>query len=1094
MKHIIHGIFSRLAVVSMVMLATLTACRDDFDFGGTDEIGEGTANVSLSVSFTPMTSVELSSRTSGTALDDFADVWVLMYSTEGELQDKYYFAKSDFVSYEYVTDDPDAVYDTMAEAVLPSISIPYGKYHIYAVANMGSGFDVDGKNEDEFRKIQLTWNATNVAANNQMAGYFDVVTGKDAKSAKTYAEKNYASNHECVINKSVMYLHSWMRRNATKVTIAYDASQLRENIWIYIKSATLRCGADNVTLIDNFTANEGADTVAVADKITYSTQTDYLQWLMVAKGSPTYGSHTTDGKALYCFENMQGNSEDQKPQEPVTEGSSTLTQEIKDDMPYGTYIEVEAYYVSNATGNEGKGPIKYRFMLGKDVTYNCDVERNYHLMLTLNFVGNANEVDWHIDYKEEKSPGIYLPETYYISYLYNQSMEYPVRIELGEKEEFTKDYIEATITLNYWGPVDASDDPNAYKPTLPTETEEFELYTEEGWRQGLWNGFLSLYKDSRTSFNTGYSFYTNWNELDWYGYNDGSSSDYGDGSGNSTNLPIEAYSDRTVPHTMYVYTESSHGSELTANHKDQGYRRYAVPKENGTFYYKADLVESNANDDYVYRVVRSGREETFYLPMYTRPLIMTTTSGYSGNNTYTSFRRKARVKISAEINHSVQEDSSTIYQVRRQINPKGVYRKNTNVRPFTVTLMRREGESKTDEFVTFTSVGPWKAEITQGSGWAIVGRSSGSSGSQISLTVAPISKIGEKETRCAILDIRYHNYTCHHIVILRQGYAPMQMTSSGAYWHSYNLWYSGKEVESPLDEGSMFLHASYDYPIDAINNTLHDFNQVAPYNSKGTETTYDGYYIVAPLTPGSTPTMASWTSSTYKESGEITGSFNSQTINNVTCRVAKLEDFVTLRDRDVMEIGYGVCYGDGASTTQHELNRVFRNAWYKRQKASLAANYNYYGRGAWDASTKEGEWGSDLNDINGIRGCFVYRKDTGANIFFPIGQSGYGHRMHSANPSGKTGYGWLRYAGGANLITNANVIYRPPFYSIYTNMGAIYWLQQKDFYEEDVSKGNGQTAWDINYSTFDFNGYNTDATNGKYKSAAYIRLVQDTAP
>lgn len=39
------------------------------------------------------------------------------------------------------------------------------------------------------------------------------------------------------------------------------------------------------------------------------------------------------------------------------------TYRLKDDVPYGTYIEVDAYYVSVNSEKVGRGPIKYRFML-----------------------------------------------------------------------------------------------------------------------------------------------------------------------------------------------------------------------------------------------------------------------------------------------------------------------------------------------------------------------------------------------------------------------------------------------------------------------------------------------------------------------------------------------------------------------------------------------------------------------------------------------------------------------------------------------------------------------------------------------------------
>lgn len=42
------------------------------------------------------------------------------------------------------------------------------------------------------------------------------------------------------INKKDMKLHSWIRRAASKVTIAYDGSDLKENVYIYLKSVQIK--------------------------------------------------------------------------------------------------------------------------------------------------------------------------------------------------------------------------------------------------------------------------------------------------------------------------------------------------------------------------------------------------------------------------------------------------------------------------------------------------------------------------------------------------------------------------------------------------------------------------------------------------------------------------------------------------------------------------------------------------------------------------------------------------------------------------------------------------------------------------------------
>ena len=115
------------------------------------------------------------------------------------------------------------------------------------------------------------------------------------------------------------------------------------------------------------------------------------------------------------------------------------------------------------------------------------------------------------------------------------------------------------------------------------------------------------------------------------------------------------------------------------------------------------------------------------------------------------------------------------------------------------------------------------------------------------------------------------------------------------------------------------------------------------------------------------------------------------------------------------------------------------------------------------------------------------------NLFFPIGVSGNGHRKHGwkyADSKGSLYYsdekGILRYAARSAPMqdgTGNYAEYRPLLYTMYTQRGAVYWL---------AGSNSSHTAWDINYSTFDFNTYNTDATELYYDTdAAYIRLVEE---
>ena len=112
-------------------------------------------------------------------------------------------------------------------------------------------------------------------------------------------------------------------------------------------------------------------------------------------------------------------------------------------------------------------------MLGKDVKYNFDAERNTHYKVTLKFKGNGNDFDWHIDYKEEK--GFSAPNPYFISYLYDESMILPLRYN----GDLTGKKIKAEIIQNHWYPKDAPAGITYYGGWVKDKDE-------------VWNGFLSL--------------------------------------------------------------------------------------------------------------------------------------------------------------------------------------------------------------------------------------------------------------------------------------------------------------------------------------------------------------------------------------------------------------------------------------------------------------------------------------------------------------------------------------------------------------------------------------------------------------------------
>lgn len=72
--------------------------------------------------------------------------------------------------------------------------------------------------------------------------------------------------------------------------------------------------------------------------------------------------------------------------------------------------------------------------------------------------------------------------------------------------------------------------------------------------------------------------------------------------------------------------------------------------------------------------------------------------------------------------------------------------------------------------------------------------------------------IAENSTpRCAIVRVRYHNYTCEHDIYVRQGYAPITIdgnaeSDKNPAWASYNVYRFDANnapvyTKSPLEEG-----------------------------------------------------------------------------------------------------------------------------------------------------------------------------------------------------------------------------------------------------------------------------------------------------
>ena len=438
------------------LLLGLSACTDDPQCGD-NPAGEGESVVSFGATFRPLANASLGKTRSvkGDAIGGIGDLFVVWYLEDGTLAGSRYFTREELtLSYE---ERPDSKTERRTWHAAFECRIPYGRYRIYAVANAGDLSDSESiGTEKGFRAIQLTWREDDVTKNSQMSGYFsDKVStayGKGEPQLLSIAAPNVS-------------LHAWIRRAASKVTVSFNAEKLNENIYIYLKSAQIRDIPLHCKLVDKNTPASDDELLSEGDTILYGAGTDYAEWprLSAGRGANTFGSHAADAPSLFFFENMQGQHPDKHQYNNF---------DRKDNVLYGTYVEVEGYYINRSVDNPSYGAITYRCMLGRNMEDDFDAERNTHYKLMLVFNKDANNPDWHIEYDYvPQPPEIVVASPMYISYLSNQQLTIPLTVYYDKNiTKVTK--ITAEIVGNDWG---YSDHPYIHKAD-----------------NALTNGFLSL--------------------------------------------------------------------------------------------------------------------------------------------------------------------------------------------------------------------------------------------------------------------------------------------------------------------------------------------------------------------------------------------------------------------------------------------------------------------------------------------------------------------------------------------------------------------------------------------------------------------------
>lgn len=1167
-----------LGFLTITASLLLSSCEDKFDFSD-QVIGEGVANISAALEFKSDITNLGGSRSSGTAIRDIEDLNVVVYNNDGSFNKVLYLTgltasnkdvnetPSDYPEGEDVKSEPST------RRVEFNMTLPYGRYYIYAVANLHRNLGADDASAEDKEAIQTIeglkgiscdWNFAKVENNAQMFGYF--TNGLTGSGSTAFDE----TDPKVTVNANQVNLHSWIKRLASKVTVAYDGSHLRQGVFVYIHNVSIRqiplsctlggpnkpSSKDDITgayLGESLPANERNQVIfydsqgVTKNSSEYNPDGDkYKNWLVVAKGTKTDTlgcNHNPDAQALYFYENMQGDYTDfpdkkhyYKHQNPDSVGSGIGSGandgighlDYQDNVPYGTFIEVEAYYKCNVAP-VSYGKIRYRFMLGQDADYNYDAIRNHHYRVTLGFNGYANQPDWHIEYKEEP-PEIFATEVY-IPYSYNTFVEYPVTIK-GDVSSLTAEIIE-----NNWAPYDESD--KKYE-VAPAENGSTDYYTRtlkfEWWRDVFVNstGFETVVNMTTGDFSTNpviinstTNYFYGRHPSDFYKLNE-KGEEIRDKDHRYYVTPIWAgflrlqvpqqYNKEEVPLPTAIirnlnmagdasqYGGSAKGRPVLNQFRNYYYGQNFSPMDgdddevNTTDLHKREFKSTdltpgwhgNPKDRNSYNVIhtvdKDGPSTTLILKLWTQPKSMCGISGFSGNNPYEDYYRKAVIRFTAKFKDSDPETRDvTVLQSKRITNPTGVWRahanpdsKKENPDPFKVILYHRDSTSRSN-FKPIISQGEWKATIIQfsenddefislqpgpdatGGGKEIVGNTL----SPVNFTINFAKNIASNEAKCAIVEVRYHGNTCVHKIFVRQGYnQPIKVADNGPYWSSYNVYsarYSnnlatGVLAHNPLLFGAYFKRRSYQdaIAVSNISDNVPAFGPLAPPGDNSFKLSGSTESKTWDQIAGNTTPTDSWVN------------FD---IGGKRYELPTIADFQTLLSKEA-DLSVGVLYGDGAPAPATTTTSAF---------------------GFMDKDNTN----NLLTSSDGMRGFFCYNISNAHHIFFPVGTTGMGRRTIQALYTIEKKYrGTLRYSSVDQNLNQWNVpanSMRPIPMNMVNSPGVIYWVKTGV-----PAVGGYYVGWDMNYFDLNFNGIlqntisiSTTASGGK-GDALPIRLVTRT--
>lgn len=538
----------------------------------------------------------------------------------------------------------------------------------------------------------------------------------------------------------------------------------------------------------------------------------------------------------------------------------------------------------------------------------------------------------------------------------------------------------------------------------------------------------------------------------------------------SVDIPVTIYYDKNITSVKSVTAEI-----IRNDWGFEGHKYDYTNKELTNGFLSLELLNTNVLTDrktqyapkktYTKFDEKTDEKYTIRVPVYTRPMNMG--SSFSGNNYFVGRRRYATVRLTATLEDEsvvVKPFDVEIIQSRRLVNPKGVWRKWDSEKPFRITLKNSDSEpTVATVFEPLPSDGPWTASIVKGADWVRIKDTesqtwgtedvTGGTGSKIEFDYKPASKCsGENESRFGLIEIKFHNNTCTHMVLVSQGTAPVEL--DGRKWHMTNLEFGDKDVDNPLLEGSMFAFGNQNEAIMSSNNIKEGYGFDIPCVDKQFDVYISSQKSIKKLAD----------ISANKNRGFVYG-------EGAASRVANADDWATLV-ADKYRRYYGILYGDECEET-------------------LSSNI------VTNTYTNEG-------DEKGMRGCFVCDTLTGKHLFFPIGNTGYGRRKYedkyfAYKDNGEYGdlrkkeYGVLKYSDRAEEMPQVTAEMKPNYYSLYNEPGAIYWYEQGVKYVSQWGTETWHYGFDVNYFSLGFEEFTTENVfnNGWRSDFCFVRRIDN---